>query len=103
MVNKDLAEVMEQGLRQILNDSLGDVAADLDGPVREIGQRMARAARRQGGEDLVQACKDQLQLLLMERQEAIELAAGDPVGMAIGIGFDALINGAVGGLGSLKR
>lgn len=99
---RPLLQGIEGGLKGILKGILDESIADLDGPIREISQRLAMAARR-NREDLVLACKDQLSLIVLERDLKIREGLGGFWRSIMSTGIDAVISGAVGGLGSVRR
>lgn len=99
-----LTDTMEQGVRSMLNDILGDVANDLAGPVRAISQRLTQAVRRPGpaGDALVAECRDQLSMIALERQLDVGSMGSELFDRMVGMGLNALVNGAIGGIASLK-
>jgi hypothetical protein len=96
-----LLDGMEQGLKDILNTLIDGTVEDLDGPIREISARLTMAARR-NRPDLVEACKDQLQLVVLEKELRLRSEADGFLDTFLSMGINALISGAVGGLGSLR-
>lgn len=96
-----LLDSMESGLKDILNSLIDGTIEDLDGPIREISARLSLAARR-GRSDLVAACKDQLQLVVLEKELRLRSEADGFLDTFLSMGINALISGAVGGLGSLR-
>jgi hypothetical protein len=99
---KPLLDAMENGVKGILGELIDGTIEDLDGPIREISARLALAARR-GRKDLVDASKDQLAIIVLEKRLRIEGAGDGMFEQLLGMGIDALIGGAIGGLGSLRR
>jgi hypothetical protein len=97
-----LQDAMEEGLKSIVGNLIDGSIEDLDGPIRLIAQRLTMAARRKRM-DLVEASKDQLALIVLEKRLRVEQMGSDLVGQLLGMGVDALIGGAIGGLGSLRR
>lgn len=96
-----LLDGMEKGVKEIMGSLIDGSIEDLDGPIREISARLAMSARR-NRPDLVEACRDQLQLLALEKQLRIQTEGTGLLDMMLNMGVNALINGAIGGLGSLK-
>ncbi len=94
---------MALGVTDIVTSLVDESIADLTGPVKEISARLALAVRRKGRKDLVEMCRDQLALIVLEKRLRVEGAGSDLlVNMVVNIGINALVNGAVGGLNSLK-
>jgi hypothetical protein len=93
---------MESGIKEILGQLIDGTIEELDGPIRDISARLTMAARRKRM-DLVEASKDQLALIVLEKRLRVEQMGSDLVGRLLGMGVDALIGGAIGGLGSLRR
>jgi len=96
-----LLDSMESGLKDILDQLIDGTAENLDGPVREIASRLTLAARR-NRMDLVDACKDQLALIVLEKELRLRSDADDFMDTLISVGINALINGAVGALASTR-
>ena len=96
-----LIDELELGLKGLLNDLIDGTVEDLDGPIREIAQRMAMAARR-NRMDLVEACKDQLALIVLEKELRVRAEADGWFESVLSIGINALIAGAIGGLGRAR-
>ena len=96
-----LLDGMEQGLKDILNEVIDGTYEDLDGPVRDIAARMTMAARR-NRMDLVQACKDQLLLIVLEKELRLRSESSGFLDTIISVGVNALINGALGALASQR-
>ena len=94
-----LADGMEQGLKDILSEVIDGTISDLDGPVREISARLTMAARR-GRMDLVQASKDQLLLIILEKELRLKSSSSGFLDTIINVGVNALISGAIGALAS---
>lgn len=92
-----LVDAMESGVKDILNELIDGTVSDLDGPVREISARLTMAARR-NRPDLVQACKDQLLLIVLEKELTLRSTADGWLDTVLNVGINALINGAVGAL-----
>ena len=97
-----LLDGIESGLKSLLNEILDEGVSDLEGPIREISQRLTVAARR-NRPDLVAMCKDQLALVVLERELQVRQGLGSFWEGLLATGIDILISGAVGGLGSLRR
>lgn len=96
-----LSNDLEAGLRSILNELIDDTITELDGPIRSISARLAMAARRKRG-DLVEECKDQLLLIVVEKEMKLRGVSYDALGSLLSMGMNALVNGAIAGLGALK-
>lgn len=96
-----LVDAMEKGVKDIMGSLIDGTIEDLDGPIRDISARLAYAARR-NRLDLVAACRDQLQLLALEKRLRIEQEGNGILDTILTVGVNALINGALGGLGSLR-
>jgi len=96
-----LGDALEGGLRELLGELIDGSIRDLDGPIREGAKRMALAAKKKRP-DLVDEVKDQLALLVIEKQLRLRVDAGNVFEGILGLGINALVNGAIGGLGSLK-
>jgi hypothetical protein len=92
---------LEGGLKDLLNELIDGSVEDLDGPIRLIAQRMAMAARRQRM-DLVEMSKDQLQLIVLEKELRIRSEFDGFWQNLLNIGINALISGAIGGLGRAR-
>lgn len=97
-----LVDAMEEGVRQLVGELIDGTVEDLDGPIRQIALRLAMAARRKRPE-LVVACKDQLALIVLEKRLLLEQDAKGLWEKMLDMGIDLLVNGALGGLGSLRR
>lgn len=97
-----LAIALEDGVKGILNEMIDDSIADIQGPIRDISMRLAQSIRRPDRQDLVEACRDQLQMLVLEKRLKAAEGIEGFVGMFINVGVNALVTGAVGGLKSLK-
>lgn len=97
-----VAKEMGNALIGQFNDILDKGIGDLEGPIRAISMRMALAARHQNPE-LVQACKDQLALILQEHEVELKATAGGGVlDFIVNNGVTLLVNGAVAGLTGLR-
>lgn len=96
-----LVDAMEQGVKDIMGSLIDGSIEDLNGPIRLISERLAYAARR-NRLDLVAACRDQLQLLALEKQLRLEEEGNSILDTILTVGVNALVNGAIGGLGSLR-
>jgi hypothetical protein len=92
---------MEQGVKDILNQLIDGTIEDLDGPIREISLRLTMAARKQRP-DLVAACRDQLELIVLEKRLRLEDEGDGVLGMILNVGISALVNGAIGALASKR-
>jgi hypothetical protein len=103
MANKfqPLVDAMESGIKDILGEIIDGTITDLDGPVREIAARLTMAARR-GRPDLVEASKDQLTLIVLEKELRLRSEADDFLDTVLKVGINALINGAVGALATAR-
>lgn len=96
-----LIDAMEQGVKDILNGLIDGTIEDLDGPIREISQRLTMAARR-GRLDLVEMCRDQLELIVLEKRLRLEMQGSGVLGSVLTMGVNALVNGAIGALASRR-
>ena len=96
-----LVDAMEAGVKDILAELIDGTVSDLDGPVREISARLTMAARR-NRPDLVQASKDQLLLIVLEKELTLRSTADGWLDTMLNVGINALINGAIGALASAK-
>jgi len=96
-----LLDSMESGIKDILDQMIDGTVEDLDGPVRDIASRLTLAARR-GRMDLVAASKDQLALIVMEKELRLRSEADGFMDTIINVGINALINGALGALASAR-
>lgn len=96
-----LADAMEQGVKDILNSMIDGTIEDLDGPIREISARLTMAARR-GRMDLVEMCRDQLELIVLEKRLRIEMEGTGVLDTILSVGVNALITGAIGALASRR-
>ncbi len=74
---------------------------DLEGPVREIASRMAVAARRKN-QDLMDACRDQLALVVQEKEIQVKAAKSGVMDFILERGVTLLVNGAIAGLSGLR-
>lgn len=97
-----LLDAMESGVKQLVGELIEDTIEDLDGPIREISARLAMAARRKR-HDLVAASKDQLAIIVLEKRLRLEQEGSGLWETMLNMGIDLLVNGAIGGLGSLRR
>lgn len=97
----ELSNDLEAGLKSILNELIDDSITELDGPIRIISSRLAIAARRRRG-DLVEECKDQLLLIVVEKEMKLRGVSFDVLGNLLSMGMNALVNGAIAGLGAIK-
>lgn len=103
-VKQDLEAVaagLEGGLKGLVSRLIEGTIDDLDGPIRETSMRLAVAAKR-GRQDLVDASKDQLSLLMMENEHRLRAEAGGFMDFALTAGIQLLFDGAVAGLAGLK-
>lgn len=103
-VKHDLEKVAQElgdALIGQFNTIVEDGMADLDGPVREIAARMAVAARRQD-QALMEACRDQLALVIQEREIQLKAGASGVMDFLIERGITLLVNGAIAGLAGLR-
>ncbi len=98
---KFLGSALEGGLKELLSELIDGSIKDLDGPIREIAARLTLAAKRKR-KDLVDECRDQLALIIIEKELRLKAGAGELWEMVLGVGLNALVNGAIGGLGALK-
>lgn len=96
-----LEDALKDGVGDILNGVLDDVADDLEGPVREIASRLSIAVRRNRA-DLVEESRDQLLLIIEERQLRVREGAQGLLQDILGLGLEALVTGAAGGVRSLR-
>jgi len=96
-----LVDAMEAGVKDILAELIDGTVSDLDGPVRDISARLTMAARR-NRPDLVQASKDQLLLIVLEKELTLRSTADGWLDTMLNVGINALINGAIGALASAK-
>lgn len=96
-----LSNHLEAGVKTILNDLIDGSIKDLDGPIRETAQRLTIAARRRR-QDLIDEAQDQLGLIVLEKELRLKAAGSGLFESALSIGLNALVNGAIGGLGALK-
>ena len=97
-----LVDAMESGVKQLVGDLIDGTIEDLDGPIHDIAMRLALAARRKRPE-LVAACKDQLAIIVLEKRLRLEQEGKGLWERMLDMGIDLLINGALGGLGSLRQ
>jgi len=98
---KALAGAMESGVKAILSQLIDGAITDLDGPIRDTAARLTLASRR-GRQDLVDESRDQLALIIMEKERRLKVSGYDVLDTVLGIGLNALVNGAIAGLGALK-
>lgn len=96
-----VAAGLEGGLKTLLGQLIEGTISDLDGPIRETSMRLAVAAKRKR-QDLVDASKDQLALLLMENEHRLRAEAGGFLDFALTAGLQLLFDGAVAGLSGLR-
>lgn len=96
-VAKELGDALIDQFNSIVESGM----KDLDGPVREIATRMAIAARLKN-QYLMDACRDQLALVLQERQIQVKASAGGVMDFIVQRGVTLLINGAIAGLAGLR-
>lgn len=96
-----LVDAMEQGVKDLLNQLIDGTIEELDGPIREISLRLTMAARK-NRRDLVEACRDQLELIVLEKRLRLEFQGNGVVGTVLNMGLNALINGAIGALASKR-
>lgn len=96
-----LTGALEGGLKELLGQLIDGSISSLDGPIRETAARLALAAKRQRA-DLVEECKDQLTLIILEKELRLKAGANDLWQSILGLGLNALVNGAIGGLSALK-
>lgn len=96
-----LVDAMEQGVKDILNQLIDGTIEDLDGPIREISLRLTMAARK-NRRDLVEMCRDQLELIVLEKRLRLEGQGDGVLGTILNVGINALVNGAIGALASKR-
>lgn len=96
-----LGDALAGEVRNILGSLIEGSIKDLDGPIREISARLAMAAKRKRP-DLVEACKDQLSMIVIEKELEVRSGVGDAFDSILNLGLNALVNGAIGGLGAIK-
>ena len=94
-------DALKDGVKGILNGVLEDAADDLDGPVREIASRLSIAVRR-NRPDLIEESRDQLLLVIEERELRVREGAQSLLQDILGLGLEALVTGAAGGVRSLR-
>jgi len=99
---KPLLGSIDTGIKDILGQLIDGTIEDLDGPIRDISNRLAFAARRKR-QDLVDASIDQLAIIALEKRLRIEGMGSNTMQVLLSMGVNALINGAIGGLGSVRR
>jgi len=96
-----LVDAMEQGVKDMLNQLIDGSIEDLDGPIREISLRLTMAARK-NRMDLVAMCRDQLELIVLEKRLRLEGQGDGVLGTVLNVGINALVNGAIGALASKR-
>jgi hypothetical protein len=96
-----LVDAMEQGVRDILNQLIDGTIEELDGPIRECSLRLTMASRK-NRPDLVEACRDQLELIVLEKRLRLEGQGDGVFGTILNVGLNALVNGAIGALASKR-
>jgi len=96
-----LFDAMESGVRSILDQLIDGTVEDLDGPIRDIASRLTLAARR-NRMDLVEACQDQLKVIVIEKELVLKSGTSGFFDTVISVGINALINGAIGALNSQR-
>ena len=96
-VARELGDALIGQFNTILEDGIGD----LEGPVRQISVNMAAAARR-ADQGLMDACRDQLALLVDENEIRAKASSGAVVDFLVERGVTLLVNGAIGGLAGLR-
>ena len=77
-------------------------AADLDGPVREAANRLTLAIQT-GDKELVDETRDQLALYLVQNQMRLKGTLSDSLGLVLGVGINFLVDGALAGLGAVRK
>jgi hypothetical protein len=97
----NLTSGLEQGLKGLLGQLIDGTIEDLDGPIRAIALRMSLAATA-GRPDLVEESRDQLALIVREKQLRLTLGGAGLFETMLSIGINALVNGAIAGLAGLK-
>lgn len=98
---KYVADALEGGLRNLLGQLIDGTISDLDGPIRMAAARLQLAARRRHPE-LVEEVQDQLAMLILEKQLRLRGNSSDMLSLGLSIGLNALVDGAIAGLGGLK-
>jgi hypothetical protein len=96
-----LVDAMEGGVKELLNTLIDGTIEELDGPIRDISLRMTMAARK-NRPDLVAMCRDQLELIVLEKRLRLEFQGDGVLGAVLNMGLNALINGAIGALASKR-
>lgn len=96
-VARELGDALLDQLDSIVEEGM----EDLDGPVRRISERMAEAARR-GNQELMEACRDQLLLVVQEHEIRFKAGTEGILDFLIERGITLLINGAIAGLAGLR-
>jgi hypothetical protein len=96
-----LVDAMEGGVKELLNTLIDGTIEDLDGPIREISLRLTMAARKKRT-DLVEMCRDQLELIVLEKRLRLEGQGDGVLGTILNVGINALVNGAIGALASKR-
>ncbi len=91
---------LEAGVKDILGRMIDGTVEDLEGPIKEIGSSLLLAVKRRRW-DLVDASKDQLALIAIEKGLILQYEAEGLLEKMLGMGLDMLVKGAIGGLGSL--
>lgn len=98
---KHLGGALENGVRELLDEMIDGAITELDGPIRDAGAMLAIAARR-GRQDLVAEVQDQLALIVLEKELRLRTGGAELFDKLLGMGLNALVNGAIGGLGALR-
>ncbi len=93
---------LERAIRAQLDDLLVASTAQLDGPIRQAAGRLAVAARR-GRRDLVDECRDQLELAIVERKIHARAGMERVLDFVLERGLGMLFDGATAGLLGLVR
>ena len=99
--NGKLISQIDTAIRDELREILGDIAEDVDTTIRQVSARLALAARKRRP-DLVERCKDQLQLTVETRRALIEENMIPRLDGLIMTGINFLFNGALGAFASMN-
>lgn len=103
-IQKDTAALsasFEAGIKDILNSAIDGAITELDGPVREASNLLMLATRH-GDMGMVAEAQDQLYVIALNKGLRLKQGGMGLFETILGVGMNALVNGAIGGIASLK-
>lgn len=95
-ISNELGKALTDQLNQVLESGI----ESLEGPIQEISINMAVAAKH-NKQELMEACKDQLALALIEQKAVFKAGTESTLDFIVSNGITMLVNGAIAGLSGM--